>query len=186
AGSYLESAGSQPVAFGRCPNAFSFATHRSPITSEFRGKLSRTLGQTVPLPDCGTLRLTGRMEHSSGEVLLMRRVSSRRKPKSTAVHKRAGRRAHKSAVVASIPRRRPVGGFYVVGLGASAGGLEALRSFFAAVPAKSGVAFVVIQHLAPSYLCRMFELLVIHTTLPISLIDEVLTIMPILVMAIWS
>src|SRR5437016_539396 len=124
---------------------------RSPITSEFRGKLSRTLGQTVPLPDCGTLRLTGRMEHSSGEVLLMRRVSSRRKPKSTAVHKRAGRKAHKSAVVASIPRRRPVGSFYVVGLGASAGGLEALRSFFAAVPAKSGVAFVVIQHLAPTY-----------------------------------
>ena len=43
-----------------------------------------------------------------------------------------------------------------MGLGASAGGLEALRNFFAAVPAKSGAAFVVIQHLAPDHpLCAM-------------------------------
>jgi len=108
----------------------------------------------------------------------MRRVSSRRKPKSTAVHKRAGRKAHKSAVVASIPRRRPVGSFYVVGLGASAGGLEALRSFFAAVPAKSGVAFVVIQHLAPTYRSRMVELLATHTTVPVSQIEDGVTIRP--------
>src|SRR5207249_8382170 len=118
--------------------------------------------------------------------LVMRQVLSRRKPKSTAAYRRAATKAQKTTSVDRVTKRGPVSGFYVVGLGASAGGLEALRSFFAAVPAKSGVAFVVIQHLAPTYLCRMFELLVIHTTLPISLIDEVLTIMPILVMAIWS
>src|SRR5256885_16298098 len=96
----------------------------------------------------------------------MRRVSSRRKPKSTSVYKRAGRKAQNPAVVASMARGRPVGRFYVVGLGASAGGLEALRSFFAAVPAKSGVAFVVIQHLAPAYRSRMVELLATATTGP--------------------
>src|SRR5438132_3446665 len=108
----------------------------------------------------------------------MRRVSSRRKPKSTSVYKRAGRKAQKPAVVASMARRGPVGRFYVVGLGASAGGLEALRSFFAAVPAKSGVAFVVIQHLAPAYPSRMVELLATHTTVPVSQIEDGVMIQP--------
>jgi two-component system CheB/CheR fusion protein len=108
----------------------------------------------------------------------MRRVSSRRKPKSTAVYKRAGTKAHKPAVVASIPRRRPVGSFYVVGLGASAGGLEALRDFFAAVPAESGAAFVVIQHLAPTHRSQMVELLASHTTVAVSQIEDGVMIQP--------
>jgi two-component system CheB/CheR fusion protein len=39
----------------------------------------------------------------------------------------------------------------VVGIGASAGGIDALRTFFAAVPPDLGVAFVVIVHLSPDY-----------------------------------
>ncbi len=39
--------------------------------------------------------------------------------------------------------------FPIVGIGASAGGLEALEKFFAGVPLNSGMAFVVVQHLAP-------------------------------------
>src|SRR5438045_5780126 len=108
----------------------------------------------------------------------MRRVSSKRKQKSTAAHKTAGAKAHKPAVVASMARRGPPGRFYVVGLGASAGGLEALRSFFAAVPAKSGAAFVVVQHLAPTYRSRMVELLATHTTVPVSQIEDGVTIQP--------
>src|SRR5437868_14258553 len=96
----------------------------------------------------------------------MRRVSSKRKQKSTAAHKRAGAKAHKPAVVASMARRGPAGRFYVEGLGASAGVLEALRSFFAAVPAKRGAAFVVVPDLAPTYRSRMVELLTTHTTVP--------------------
>ena len=122
-------------------------------------------------------RLTGRLEHSRGGVLLMRRVSSRRKPKSTSVNKRAGTKAQKPTVV-SMARRGPVGRFYVVGLGASAGGLEALRSFFAAVPAKSGAAFVVIQHLAPAHRSQMVELLATHTTVPVSQIEDGVMIQP--------
>ena len=41
--------------------------------------------------------------------------------------------------------RLAMGSFYIAGLGASAGGLEALQSFFEAMPADSGVSFVVIQ-----------------------------------------
>jgi PAS domain S-box-containing protein len=47
----------------------------------------------------------------------------------------------------------------IVGIGASAGGLEALEEFFSHVPASPGVAFVVIQHLDPTHKGIMPELL---------------------------
>ena len=49
--------------------------------------------------------------------------------------------------------------FPIVGIGASAGGLEALEQFFGNMPANSGMAFVIIQHLAPSGSSIMRELL---------------------------
>ena len=48
---------------------------------------------------------------------------------------------------------------FVVGIGASAGGLEALERFFQAMPIDSGLAFVVIQHLSPDFHSVMDELL---------------------------
>ena len=39
----------------------------------------------------------------------------------------------------------------VCGIGASAGGIEALREFFGAVPDDLGIAYVVVVHLAPEY-----------------------------------
>jgi two-component system CheB/CheR fusion protein len=108
----------------------------------------------------------------------MRRVSSRRKSKSPAAYKAAKIKAQKPTVVALAGKRGPVSSFYVVGLGASAGGLEALRSFFAAVPAKSGAAFVVIQHLAPDHRSQMVELLATHTAVPVSQIEDGVTIEP--------
>ncbi|MBA4741466.1 MAG: PAS domain-containing protein [Azoarcus sp.] len=49
--------------------------------------------------------------------------------------------------------------FPVVGIGASAGGLEALEQFLAGVPANSGMAYVVVQHLDPTHKGMMPELL---------------------------
>ncbi len=49
--------------------------------------------------------------------------------------------------------------FPIVGLGASAGGLEALEQFFGNMPKDSGMAFVVIQHLDPNHVGIMPELL---------------------------
>ena len=45
--------------------------------------------------------------------------------------------------------------FPIVGIGASAGGLEALEQFFMNMPKDSGMAFVVIQHLDPTS-CRNY------------------------------
>ncbi len=49
--------------------------------------------------------------------------------------------------------------FPIVGIGASAGGLEALEQFFGNMPKDSGMAFVVIQHLDPNHIGIMPELL---------------------------
>ena len=57
--------------------------------------------------------------------------------------------------------------FPIVGVGASAGGLEALEQFFQNVTPDSGLAYVVIQHLSPDYKSLMAELLAKHTTMPI-------------------
>ncbi|MBA3542454.1 MAG: chemotaxis protein CheR, partial [Deltaproteobacteria bacterium] len=64
------------------------------------------------------------------------------------------------------------GGPIVVGIGASAGGLEALQHFFDNLPADTGMAFVVVQHLSPDFKSLMDELLARHTKLPIHLVED--------------
>ncbi|MCB1771029.1 MAG: hypothetical protein KDJ31_15230, partial [Candidatus Competibacteraceae bacterium] len=61
---------------------------------------------------------------------------------------------------------------YYVGVGASAGGLEALESFFSQMPAESGMAFIVIQHLSPDYKSMMVELLSKRTAMPVRRAEE--------------
>lgn len=56
---------------------------------------------------------------------------------------------------------------YVIGIGASAGGLEALKAFFDNVPEKSPHSYIIIQHLSPDYKSLMAELLSKNTSLPI-------------------
>ena len=65
---------------------------------------------------------------------------------------------------------------FVVALGASAGGLEALEKFFDNVPADSGLAFVVVQHLSPDFKSLMNELLARHTKLTIHRVTDGMTI----------
>jgi two-component system CheB/CheR fusion protein len=57
--------------------------------------------------------------------------------------------------------------FPIVGIGASAGGLEALESLFAAIPAASGRAFVVVQHLDPHRDALLVQLLQRATSMPV-------------------
>jgi two-component system, chemotaxis family, CheB/CheR fusion protein len=62
-------------------------------------------------------------------------------------------------------RRRPPS--LVVGIGASAGGLAAFRSFFDSMPADTGMAFVLVQHLDPDHKSMLVELLRPHTAMHI-------------------
>ena len=55
----------------------------------------------------------------------------------------------------------------VVGLGGSAGGIQALRSFFAVTPPRTGMAFVVVLHLAPEHESILSEVLQKATSMPV-------------------
>lgn len=68
--------------------------------------------------------------------------------------------------------------FPIIGIGASAGGLEPLEVLFDHVDNTSGYAYVVVQHLAPNHKSLMDELLSRHTALPIKVIEEGMTIKP--------
>ena len=66
--------------------------------------------------------------------------------------------------------------FPVVGIGASAGGLEALEHFLARVPKSSGMAFVIVQHLDPTRKGIMPELLQRTTSMRVIQEQEVIAI----------
>ena len=69
---------------------------------------------------------------------------------------------------AEQPERKEDDDFLVVGLGASAGGIKALKDFFAHVPADSGMAYVVILHLSPDYESRLAEVLQQTAAIPVT------------------
>ena len=61
---------------------------------------------------------------------------------------------------------------YFVGIGASAGGLEAIQSFFKNVQAGAGVTYIVVQHLSPDYKSLMVELLAKVTDLEVQRAED--------------
>jgi two-component system, chemotaxis family, CheB/CheR fusion protein len=81
------------------------------------------------------------------------------KPKSKAVAARAAD---------SPPQMAAKNQFPIVGLGASAGGLQALKSFFSQVDPNSGMAFIVLVHLAPNQPSMMADLLQKATPINVS------------------
>src|SRR5277367_179164 len=85
-------------------------------------------------------------------------------------------RAHRArpAQVQSRPHKLlPRGGsrgpadFPVVGIGASAGGLDACRKLVDALPADIGMAFILVQHLDPTHESMMVNLLSGHTSMTV-------------------
>ena len=74
---------------------------------------------------------------------------------------------------------RPDGkGFFVVGLGASAGGIKALSDFFENVPADSGMAYVVVVHLSPRYESNLPALLQAKASIPVTQITHTVEVEP--------
>ena len=73
--------------------------------------------------------------------------------------------------------REPSTAFPVVGVGASAGGLEALETLLGRLP-RTGMAFVVIQHLAPGRESHLSEILSRSTRLPVTQATDGVTVEP--------
>ena len=62
--------------------------------------------------------------------------------------------------------------FPVIGIGASAGGVEALQRFFTATPPSGGMAYIVIQHLSLAHKSLLVDILSRCTSMPVRRIEE--------------
>ena len=68
--------------------------------------------------------------------------------------------------------------FLIVGIGASAGGIQVLKEFFENVPADSGMAYVVILHLSPDHDSRLAEVLQTTAAIPVKKVTEKVRVVP--------
>lgn len=76
------------------------------------------------------------------------------------------------------PAAKAGGSFPIVALGASAGGLEAFEAFFRAMPADSGIGFVLVQHLDPSHASMLAEILQRATRMPVVEATDEMPVLP--------
>jgi two-component system, chemotaxis family, CheB/CheR fusion protein len=93
--------------------------------------------------------------------------------------------SHKSAATsrkrspkAPQSRKIPVQNFPIVGIGASAGGLESFTQLLQALPPDTGMAFVLIQHLEPSHSSLLSEILTRTTVMVVHEVQQGMTIAP--------
>src|SRR5438128_6366823 len=104
---------------------------------------------------------------------------ARRPPVHTDVHlprATVGRRVkNKSKIDAGVSSNDI---FPVVGIGCSAGGVEALQFFFQNMPPDSGMAFIVVSHLARDYHSLLPEIVARHARMPVTAALDGQTIEP--------
>jgi two-component system CheB/CheR fusion protein len=81
-------------------------------------------------------------------------------------------------VAAAVAAASQSARFPIVALGASAGGLEAFEQFFRAMPADSGMGFVLVQHLDPSHASILTEILQRSTAMPVVEAQEQMAVAP--------
>jgi two-component system CheB/CheR fusion protein len=108
-------------------------------------------------------------------------MTRRRKPEALDAQA-AQTRARRKPALPDPPAAKPPAsagrGFPIVGIGASAGGLEALESFLRHLPDKSGLAFVVVQHLDPTHKGMLVELLARATPMKVLQVKDRLRVEP--------
>ena len=91
-----------------------------------------------------------------------------------------GKTRKPKSIISSKQKDRDSGtnSFQIVGIGASAGGLEALEQFLSNVPERSGIAFVVVQHLDPTQKGMLPELLQRITKMKVLQVEDHMAIKP--------
>jgi len=88
-------------------------------------------------------------------------MADKKKPAVSGTHRHQETRQNKPLAVAGV-----------VGIGSSAGGLEALTQFFTAMPGDSGLAFVLVSHLDPKHISMLPELIQNKTKMPVHQITD--------------
>jgi two-component system, chemotaxis family, CheB/CheR fusion protein len=109
-------------------------------------------------------------------------MAEKKKPaaKKKAAAKKKPAKQTKAAAAAKKNAVKPEkkGDFPIVGLGASAGGLEALEAFLSHMPSDTGMGFVIIQHLSPTHKSIMKSLLAKDTKMTVSEIKDGMKVEP--------
>ena len=108
-----------------------------------------------------------------------------RRSRKTTQRKRADQTPETVAAEASLPADTPdeseevsAAGFPIAGIGASAGGLEAFTEMLEALPDKTGIAYVFIQHLDPKHASLLTEILQRSTKMPVEEATEGVKVEP--------
>ena len=100
------------------------------------------------------------------------------KKKSAAKKKPAKQTKSAANAKKTLIKQKETNDFPIVGLGASAGGLEALEAFFSHMPFDSGMGFVIIQHLSPKHKSIMASLLAKDTKMKVLEIIDGMKVKP--------
>ena len=106
-------------------------------------------------------------------------AEKKKKPKAVTKRKAPSRKA--SAKIKDDKKPVPSGkleGFYTVGMGASAGGLEAFEAFFRNMPDNPGMAFVLVPHLDPNHTSILPQLVQKCTKMKVIHVEDGLKVLP--------
>jgi two-component system CheB/CheR fusion protein len=91
---------------------------------------------------------------------------------------KAKKSSHKIPKAIGLPLEKSTNLFPVVGIGASAGGLDAFKKLLKAIPEDSGMAYVLVQHLDPNHESMLPELLQKVTNIPVMEITDDIKVHP--------
>lgn len=100
-------------------------------------------------------------------------MATRREETRDAKNTPAANKAKKAIV---LPKK--AGEFYIVGMGASAGGLEAFERFFKKMPPETGMAFILVPHLDPTHISLMPELIQKCSKMKVFQIEDGIEVQP--------
>lgn len=103
-------------------------------------------------------------------------MTTKKAPAKTAAKPKRRRKAAPKADAKKSPASNAP--FFIVGIGSSAGGLEALRPLVANLPLNAPMAYVLVQHMAPQYRSMMGELLSRETKVPVMEITDKTKVTP--------
>ena len=117
-----------------------------------------------------------RKKQTAGKTSIRKKAPAKKKPVAQKTPRSKAAEPEKKKKATAIPE--DIKGFRIVGIGASAGGLEALETFFYHMPSDSGMAFVIIQHLSPTHKSIMASLLSKNTKMEVMEVKDGMKVEP--------
>src|SRR5258706_6426699 len=112
---------------------------------------------------------------SETPVKLRKKVNSRKSSSKKTKDTRPPSKRQRASETVSV---EPNASFPIVGIGASAGGLEAFRELLERLPTDAGMAFVLVSHLDPTHKSILTELLARRTKLPVTEVSDGMRVEP--------